>query len=136
MAQSVVSKRRLCLIAGDTTGHALGQSRQHRLPTANALGPPAQQPHHRGDAAIRPGLREGEVGIGLHRAEGLTEQGVLHLGFKLSGSGETLTLISPDGTVVDEVEFPALDPDVSYGRSPDGSDSWTTMTPTPEAANE
>ena len=44
----------------------------------------------------------------------------LHLPFKLSASGETLTLTAPDGTVVDTVTFGAQVTDISQGRVPDG----------------
>lgn len=63
-------------------------------------------------------------------------QGPLHVNFKLGASGETLTLLGPDGDLVDEITFGEQTPDISYGRSPDGSDSWDTFDPpTPEAAN-
>ncbi len=45
----------------------------------------------------------------------------LHLPFKLSASGETLTLTAPDGTVVDTVTYGAQVTDISQGRAPDGS---------------
>src|SRR5690606_5674667 len=45
----------------------------------------------------------------------------LHLPFKLSASGETLTLTAPDGTVVDSVTFGPQVTDISQGRAPDGS---------------
>ena len=41
--------------------------------------------------------------------------------FKLSASGETLTLSAPDGTVVDTVTFGPQVTDISQGRVPDGS---------------
>lgn len=68
-----------------------------------------------------------------------TEQGVLHLELKLSKDGEQLGLYKKEGenmTKIDGVEFPALDADKTYGRSPDGGSSWKTYnTPTPGAAN-
>ncbi|MGI8605388.1 MAG: lamin tail domain-containing protein [Verrucomicrobiales bacterium] len=45
----------------------------------------------------------------------------VHLPFRLSASGETLTLTAPDGTVVDTVTFGQQVNDVSQGRAPDGS---------------
>ena len=45
----------------------------------------------------------------------------LHLPFKLSATGETLTLTAPDGTVVDTVTFGQQVTDISRGRTPDGS---------------
>jgi hypothetical protein len=64
------------------------------------------------------------------------EDGPLHADFKLSKDGETVSLLSPDGVVVDEVTFPELAADVSYGRSPDGSENWVVFSvPTPNASN-
>ncbi|MGL1891646.1 MAG: CotH kinase family protein [Spirochaetaceae bacterium] len=40
----------------------------------------------------------------------------LHAPFKISGSGEVITLTDPDGKVVDKIEVPELDSDVSFGR--------------------
>ena len=48
----------------------------------------------------------------------------LHTNFKLSAGGEHVVLSdvdARDNTVIDQVEFPALDADVSYGRSPEGT---------------
>lgn len=57
-------------------------------------------------------------------------------GFGLSSAGETVWLEGPDGSVVDEVVFPALEPNTSYGRLPDGSASLQVLNnPTPGAAN-
>ena len=68
-----------------------------------------------------------------------------HVAFKMSKSGETVSLYDATGALLDEVEFPMIDEDgdgegdadKSYGRSPDGSDTWVVFTtPTPETANE
>ena len=65
-----------------------------------------------------------------------SEQGVLHLEIKLSGSGEQVALFMPDSTtVVDTLSFGEQTVDVSYGRYPDGSDTWQQMNPTPGASN-
>ena len=45
----------------------------------------------------------------------------LNASFKLSASGETVTLENASGVVVDEVIFPAMNAGESYGRYPDGS---------------
>ena len=50
-----------------------------------------------------------------------TGSGQLHVPFKLSNSGETLTLRAPDGTLVDTVTFGAQVENISQGRTPDGS---------------
>ncbi len=49
-----------------------------------------------------------------------TGSGQLHVPFKLSNSGETLTLRAPDGTVVDSVTFGAQVKNISQGLTPDG----------------
>lgn len=57
-------------------------------------------------------------------------------GFGLSSAGETLWLEGPDGTLVDEVVFPGLDPNTTYGRLPDGSNNLQVLnTLTPGAPN-
>lgn len=50
-----------------------------------------------------------------------TGSGQLHVPFKLSASGETITLYTPDGTVADEVSFGPQVTDQSEGRYPDGA---------------
>ncbi|TWU35695.1 Inner spore coat protein H [Novipirellula aureliae] len=70
-------------------------------------------------------------------ADGEPEQGDNHASFKLSAGGETVALYDTDGTTqVDSLEFGAQVTDVSYGRSPDGSETLSILTtPTPGAAN-
>lgn len=62
-----------------------------------------------------------------------------HLDFRLSASGETVTLVASDRTtVVDRVSLGALNPDVSRGRVPDGGEGFLEFGPgraTPGAAN-
>lgn len=48
--------------------------------------------------------------------------GPLHADFKLSGDGETVTLLNADDEIVDEVTFPALLDDEVYERNDD--DEW------------
>lgn len=48
----------------------------------------------------------------------------LHTNFKLSSVGETLVLTNTQNVTVDQVTFGVIGPDVSYGRKPDGSNSW------------
>ena len=49
----------------------------------------------------------------------------LHATFKLSKSGEDIALFASDGeTLIDSISFGAQSDDISYGRYPDGSDSW------------
>lgn len=56
--------------------------------------------------------------------------------FGLSTSGETVILTSPDSTLCDSVDFPALASDQSYGRIPDGSDTFALMNMSPQSANK
>ncbi len=70
-------------------------------------------------------------------ADGQPEQGVLHLGFKLSSGGEDIVLTEPDGmTIVDQYTYGPQNTDVSEGRYPDGGSQWKNFTtPTPGASN-
>ncbi len=70
-------------------------------------------------------------------ADGQPEQGVTHLGFKLSSGGEDIVLTEPDGfTTVDEYTYGPQETDVSMGRIPDGGAEWKKFTtPTPGASN-
>ena len=65
-----------------------------------------------------------------------TEQGPLHAAFKLTSGGETVFLL--DGAVVaDQVTFPPLGADQSYGRWPDGNGVWELLSEaTPGAENQ
>ncbi len=51
----------------------------------------------------------------------VAKDGQLHTNFKLSSSGETVTLKKPDGIEVDSVNTVSLGNDQSYGRSTDGA---------------
>ena len=70
-------------------------------------------------------------------ADDQTDQGVLHLPFKLSSGGEAIVLTASDGsTLIDQHVFDAQETDISEGRLPDGSDNWVKFsTPTPGASN-
>lgn len=60
-----------------------------------------------------------------------------HTNFKLSSAGETIVLTHPDSIQADEVTYPALKMDESYGRSIDDDSTWyifTTLTPAAENA--
>lgn len=49
------------------------------------------------------------------------EDGPLHADFKLSGDGETLTMLDSEDNIIDEVTFPVLDDDEVYERQADGT---------------
>lgn len=60
----------------------------------------------------------------------------LHANFKISSVGETITLTSPSGTTLETVPPVNLQNDVSYGRFPNATGSFTFFFPaTPNAAN-
>jgi hypothetical protein len=59
----------------------------------------------------------------------------LHTNFKIGASGETVVLADSNGIVVDRIDIPASAPDISYGRTSDGSLPWIFQTPTPGSGN-
>ncbi|MFK7808660.1 MAG: CotH kinase family protein [Saprospiraceae bacterium] len=60
----------------------------------------------------------------------------VHTNFKLSKDGEVLLLSDNDGNLLDQIGFPSLDEDVSYGRSELNSQEWLYFgSPTPEFEN-
>lgn len=61
----------------------------------------------------------------------------LHTNFKLDKDGEYIGLYAPDGTEIDSLSFPEQMRDLSYGRQPDGAESWCLFSePTPSAPND
>lgn len=60
----------------------------------------------------------------------------LHLNFKLSAEGEAIALVSPDGTIMDEITFGEQITDISFGRQTDGGENWVFMKySTPRSSN-
>jgi hypothetical protein len=59
-----------------------------------------------------------------------SSQGVFHANFKLASAGETLFLVNPSGTIVDQLIFPTQTTDISYGRFVNGTGPFQTMQPT------
>jgi len=70
-------------------------------------------------------------------ADGQTDQGPLHAGFKLKASGESIGLFGHSGVpLLDRVVFQSQEADQSYGRIPDGGPSWQVAAqPTPGRSN-
>ncbi|MBC8323873.1 MAG: lamin tail domain-containing protein [Candidatus Marinimicrobia bacterium] len=67
-----------------------------------------------------------------------SEQGVLHVEEKLGSGGEDIglvTIFASDTSFVDSLTFGEQTTDISYGRYPDGSSTWSSLNPTPGAAN-
>ena len=63
------------------------------------------------------------------------EQGELHTNFKLSASGESIILSDMLGNIIDEIDFPVQETDISYGRYPDGEGEFIEMTPSFQEPN-
>jgi len=60
----------------------------------------------------------------------------LHTNFKVSASGEFMTIADPSGAIIDSIQTPSMISDVSYGRIPDGSMNWAILSkPTPGKTN-
>lgn len=63
------------------------------------------------------------------------DQEGLHANFKLSASAESIFLVSPTGTILDEVSYVDQITDFSYGRFPNGTGDFQSMLPTFNAEN-
>ncbi len=59
----------------------------------------------------------------------------LHANFRLSKSGESITLYSPSRVSMDNVTFGPQNTDKSFGRSPNGTGSFRELAPTFRASN-
>lgn len=64
----------------------------------------------------------------------LTQAG-LHCSFKLSATGEELSLWDAAGNLIDSISFGAQGTDITTGRYPNGTGPFISMTPTPAAIN-
>jgi hypothetical protein len=65
-----------------------------------------------------------------------TTQTGFHTDFKLSKSGECISIVDKDGkTIIDEYTFDAQTSDISTGRYPDGGNVWGKMIPSPSKTN-
>lgn len=63
------------------------------------------------------------------------EQTGLHADFKLSKSGESLILSTPDTVIVDQLDFDEQNTDFTTGRYPNGTGDFTELNPTFSAQN-
>jgi hypothetical protein len=61
--------------------------------------------------------------------------GILHSNFKLSGTGETLTLLTPNFEIADQVVFGELEIDMGFARVPNGTGGFMVQEPTFAANN-
>lgn len=69
--------------------------------------------------------------------DGDTHEGALHAPFKLDAAGEYLLLSDAQGQLLDSVAFDAQQPDIAWGRYPDGVGDWAFLAnPTPQKAND
>ena len=107
-------------IAGFYMTDTLGNTNKEQIPTGYAL------------TKIPPG------GYLILWADNDTLQDAAnHLKFKLSASGEQIGLYAPDGiTPIDTLTFGQQITDISYGRYPNGNNTWMYFNfPTPGASN-
>ncbi|MHC4745190.1 MAG: lamin tail domain-containing protein, partial [Planctomycetota bacterium] len=67
----------------------------------------------------------------------VTDSPGLHAGFELDDGGDEIYLFDSNSAIlIDEMGFPSQDPNVSYGRYPDGNDVWRAFgMPTPDSQN-
>ena len=70
---------------------------------------------------------KGHLTVWASDKDKVAKDGQLHTNFKLSASGEEITLKAPKGSIIDSVTFPALNDNESYGRSTDGSAKWVVF---------
>ncbi len=65
------------------------------------------------------------------------EDGPHHIDFKLSADGQDIFIYAPDGnTLIDQLTYPSLSTDTSYGRETDGAANFQTFTaPSPGTNN-
>jgi hypothetical protein len=69
-------------------------------------------------------------------ADDKIETGPYHTNWKLSSTGETITLTSPNNTVIDQVVYGVQDTDIAYARIPNGTGDFVYQLPTFNGNNE
>jgi hypothetical protein len=83
-----------------------------------------------------PGQRIAPGGTLVLFLDGEPQEGLDHTGFALDPDATVLQLRAPDGALLDEIPVTSGAVGVTWGSSPDGSDSWVELeTPTPNAPN-
>ncbi|MFB3776659.1 MAG: CotH kinase family protein [Bryobacteraceae bacterium] len=97
----------------------------------------SDNPEHPTKWRIPRGVTIPAKGFLVFWADNDTDQGLLHTNLNLDADGEEISLYESDGaTLIDTVAFKQQQPDVSYGRTTDGTDTWSIFKPaTPGAAN-
>ncbi len=63
------------------------------------------------------------------------EQAGLHCNFKLSAAGESVILSDPSGVIIDQVTFPIVGDEKTYGRYPNGTGDFIELNPTYNVQN-
>lgn len=63
-------------------------------------------------------------------------EGALHCSWKMSSSGETITLLSNTLQIVDRVTYSTQTADMGYARIPNGTGSFVIQAPTHNASND
>ena len=71
-------------------------------------------------------LQSGEFVV-IWASGGEGEEDGSHTDFKLSRQGETLYLMDPSNEIVDQVTYPVLGTEQSYGRVTDGTGEWSIL---------
>jgi len=83
----------------------------------------------------------GPQGYLLIWADNEADEGTLHANFQLKGDGEAVGLFDPGLNMIDSITFGPQNANESYGRLPNGEDTWQTFVrdtetpPTPGTAN-
>ncbi|MCK4747643.1 MAG: lamin tail domain-containing protein, partial [Bacteroidales bacterium] len=69
-------------------------------------------------------------------ADNTDGQGILHVDFKISKTGETIGIFNYQGELIDSVTYPFISPNLSWGRASESHHIWTHFfTPTPLRPN-
>lgn len=69
-------------------------------------------------------------------ADGDDNQSGLHANFKLSAAGETIYLVGSDGSIIDQISYMEQTTDVAYGRIPNGTGNFQSITATFSSENQ